>query len=151
MSGAGVAVDYFSGKRAPPREVYGLNHFDRHGACVSGLDADGVDWGLRPVNWNVGVANGFYEVSVDFAADSTGWDNCATDAQGEAALWNVEVEGKIACYHKPGCMYEDVVWVTDGKLTITGYSHFFEGYGSCHSIAKVGFRPSFPAGCAMLG
>jgi hypothetical protein len=102
------------------------------------------------------VTNGFYQVQVDFAGDSTNWDNCLVDAEGEGALWNVMVEGEIACYHKRGCMYDDLVYVDDGQLTITGYSHFYGDYGSCHSIAKVGFRPSAlnpfdSAGCSMLG
>jgi hypothetical protein len=46
--------------------------------------------------------------------------------------------------------------VTDGKLTATGYSHYFNDYGSCHSIAEVGFKPSMlnpfdSDGCSMLG
>jgi len=143
-SGEGTAVDYTSGTRAPPREIYGLNHFDRHGACTSGVDHEGTDWGLRPVSWEVGLPDGFYEVQVDFAADSSNWDNCLADAQGDGALWSVQVEGEIGCYHKPGCMYQDVVAVEDGALTVTGYSHYAAGptqdaadYGSCHSIAFV--------------
>ena len=110
-SGEGTLVDYTSGTRAPPREIYGLNHFDRHGACTSGVDHEGTDWGLRPVSWEVGLPDGFYEVQVDFAADSSNWDNCLADAQGDGALWNVMVEGVIACFHKPGCMYSDLVQV----------------------------------------
>ena len=103
---AGQPVDQSGGIRAPPREIYGMNHFDRNGGCP----------GL-PTNWNVGVANGYYNVRVDFAADSSGeerrqggndyggWDNCNNDHIGEDAAGYLQVEGRIACYHRPGCMY----------------------------------------------
>jgi hypothetical protein len=57
-----------------------MNHVDRNGACVSGANEDDIDWGLRPVNWQVSVTNGSYEVMVDCAEDSSGWENCLADA-----------------------------------------------------------------------
>ena len=32
--------------------------------------------------------------------------------------------------------------VSDGKLTVTGFSHFWEGYGTCHTVAQVKFAPA---------
>jgi hypothetical protein len=142
---SGQPVDQSGGIRAPPREIYGMNHFDRNGGCA----------GL-PTNWNVVVPDGYYDVSVDFAADSSGeerrqggndyggWDNCKNDHIGEDAAGYLQVEGRITCYHRPGCMFNDVVQVTDGKLTITGYSHTVGG-GTCHAIGFVKFSPGPPA------
>jgi hypothetical protein len=138
---AGQPVDYSRGIRAPPREIYGMTYFDRFGACVG-----------RPVNFQVAVPSGYYSVSVDFAADSTGqerrdagndggWANCKNDHLGESAVNFLQVEGRIACYHRPGCIYNEVVPVTDGKLTITGYSH---NSNSCHALAFVKFAPAPP-------
>jgi hypothetical protein len=96
-------------------------------------------------------------VYVDFAADSTGeerrnggndyggWDNCKFDHAGETAYNYLQVEGKVACYHRPGCTYRDVVNVADGKLTITGNSHTVGG-GTCHAIGFVKFTAA-PAAC----
>ena len=120
-------VDFSAGRRAPPRETYGLNHFDRYGECVG-----------SPTNWNLAVPNGAYQVDVDFAADSRNWDGeqCSLRHVGEDAVNFLQVEDKVACSFRPGCMYSSVVVVTDGKLTITGYSHTVGG-GTCHSIAFV--------------
>ena len=121
---AGDPVDYSSGQRSPPREIYGMNHFDRHGKCT------GID-----VNWHVAVPAGYYSVTVDFAADSSGeerreagqesyggWDNCAYDHVGESAAGYLSVEGTIACYHRPGCIYSDTVLVTDdGHRSLTEF------------------------------
>ena len=70
-------VDFSAGRRAPPRETYGLNHFDRYGECVG-----------SPTNWQLAVPNGAYQVDVDFAADSRGWDGaqCSELHVGEDAV-----------------------------------------------------------------
>ena len=48
-------VDYSSGRRGLGRnDGLGINHFDRNGECAG------------PVNWEVGVPNGDYDVVVDF-------------------------------------------------------------------------------------
>jgi hypothetical protein len=122
-----VGVDFSAGRRAPPRETYGMNHFDRYGECVGGS-----------TSWSLAVPNGAYQVAVDFAADSRGWDGaqCSELHVGEEAANFLEVEGTLACAHRPGCMFDDTVIVTDGKLTITGYSHTVGG-GTCHSLAFV--------------
>ena len=147
---AGQPVDQSGGIRAPPREIYGMNHFDRNGGCA-----------LMPTNWNVAVPAGYYDVVVDFAADSSGeerrqggndyggWDNCKFDHIGEAAFNYLQVEGKIACYHRPGCTYRANVLVTDGKLTVTGNSHTTGG-GTCHAIGFVKFHTAAPA-CVAKG
>ena len=127
-------VDFSAGRRAPPRETYGLNHFDRYGECVG-----------SPTNWQLAVPPGAYEVDVDFAADSRGWDGaqCSDLHVGEDAVAFLTVEGNVACSFRPGCMYSDVVIVADGKLTITGYSHTVGG-GTCHSIAFVKIKTYLP-------
>jgi hypothetical protein len=55
----------------------------------------------------------------------------------------LKVEGDIACWHRPGCDFEDTVIVRDGKLTVTGNSH---NSGTCHSIGRVRvqFAPPLP-------
>ena len=120
-------VDFSAGRRAPPRETYGMNHFDRYGECVGGS-----------TSWSLAVPNGAYRVAVDFAADSRNWDGaqCSELHVGEEAANFLEVEGRLACPHRPGCMFDDTVVITDGKLTITGYSHTVGG-GTCHSLAFV--------------
>merc|ERR1711969_206331 len=129
-----TSVDFSAGRRAPPRETYGLNHFDRYGACVG-----------SPTNWQLAVPPGAYEVDVDFAADSRGWDGaqCSDLHVGEDAVAFLTVEGNVACSFRPGCMYSDVVVVSDGQLTITGYSHTVGG-GTCHSIAFVKVKTYVP-------
>jgi hypothetical protein len=120
-----------------------MNYFDRHGGCAG-----------RPTNWNVAVPNGYYQVSVDFAADSSGeerrqggndyggWNNCNMDHVGEDAVGYLQVEGRIACYHRPGCMYSrGDVPVTDGELTITGQSHTVGGL-TCHALGFVKYSPA---------
>lgn len=128
-----VDVDFTSGRRGTHRETYGMNHFDRHGACVDILD--GIN--QKPTSWSLAVPNGGYHVMVDFAADSRKWngDICKIQHVGEDAVNFLEVGGKVACPHRPGCMFDDNVVVTDGKLTITGYSH--TAGETCHSIAFV--------------
>jgi hypothetical protein len=32
--------------------------------------------------------------------------------------------------------------VSDGKLTVTGFSHYFQDYGTCHTLAQVKFAPA---------
>ena len=127
-------VDFSAGRRAPPRETYGLNHFDRYGECVG-----------SPTNWNLAVPPGAYQVDVDFAADSRGWDGaqCSDLHVGEDAVAFLTVENDVACHFRPGCMFSDVVIVSDGQLTITGYSHTVGG-GTCHSIAFVKVKTYVP-------
>ena len=64
-------VDFSAGQRSPPRETYGMNHFDRYGECVGGS-----------TSWSLAVPNGAYQVAVDFAqAGCAGKSNFAISLQ----------------------------------------------------------------------
>mmetsp|Transcript_98050 Transcript_98050/g.261804 ORF Transcript_98050/g.261804 Transcript_98050/m.261804 type:complete len:681 (+) Transcript_98050:103-2145(+) len=110
-------VDYDSGRRKPSRGGgLGLNHFDRANTCRDGGGA------YLPVNWQVQVPNGEYQVTVKFP---------------ERYHKDCEVEGDKACTpdsENKVCTYDDTVKVKDGKFTITGYGH---DSGRCHSMSMV--------------
>jgi len=81
----------------------------------------------KPVNWEVALPNGDYNVEVIFPGDDT--DGC-------------EVEGEPACASGDSntmtdfefCKYQKIVKVSDGRLTVTGFSYFSK---KCKSLAKV--------------
>jgi hypothetical protein len=110
-------VDYSSGRRGLGRGAgNGLNHFDRANSC---RDSKGK---YLPVNWEVAVPNGRYQVTVVFP---------------EHYHTGCEVEGKKACSEKTEgkvCEFNKSVKVKDGKLTVTGYGH---DSGKCHSLSVV--------------
>ena len=153
---AGNPVDFSSGRRPPPREIYGLTSFDPGGACA-GYDT----------NWEVAVPNGYYDIVVDFAQDTTGQerrvgppgysglaefdpeynglDNCNNDHAGEDAVSYLKVEGAIACDYRPGCVYSSTVLVTDGRITITGQGPSLTTGSRCHALGFVKYKASEPA------
>ena len=77
------------------------------------------------------MPNGAYDVIVDF-----GESVVRTDLGGASV--KCEVEGVLTCpdlgVGESDCMYSGPVVVTDGKFTVTGYSH---DTGMCHSISYV--------------
>ena len=153
---AGNAVDFSGGQRPPPREIYGLISFDPYGACA-GYDT----------NWEVAVPNGSYDIVVDFAQDTTGrerrlgppgysglaefdpeyngLDNCNNDHAGEDAVGYLKVEGAVACYYRPGCVYSSTVLVTDGRITVTGQGPSLTTGSRCHTLGFVKYQASEPA------
>ena len=99
-------VDYSGGRRGLDRDQgLGLNHFDHDSTCSG------------PVNWQISVPNGAYNVDVNFGEDSAaaGWGKCAVDHVGEDANNYLEVEKEVACFWRPGCDFQDTVVVEDGK------------------------------------
>ncbi|CAE8649136.1 unnamed protein product, partial [Polarella glacialis] len=113
-------VDYSGGRRGPGRAGgLGLNHFDRWSSCQSS-DGSGS---APPVNWELAVPNGTYEVTVYFSFGRyiTGSSTC-------------EVEGVNANCEASECVVQRSVAITDGRFTVTG--HAFNTRG-CHSLNKV--------------
>jgi hypothetical protein len=113
-----VNVDYSSGRRGLDRECgNGLNHFDEQSTCKVGDD-------FKPVNWEVRVPNGPYDVMVDFG--------CAARDDRSGCM----VEGQLACEGKESgpCVFQSRVEVTDGRFTITGYG---QDAKKCHSLSHV--------------
>ena len=109
-------VDYSGGRRGLDRDGgLGLNHFDRNGACPG------------PVNWEVAIPNGVYTATVDFGEDHY-QQACA-------------IEGDVSCAPGVDCVFQGDVTITDGRFTITGYSH---DAGTCHSISLVRLSYSGP-------
>jgi hypothetical protein len=98
----------------------GINHFDRAGTC-------GTTTAPKPVNWELTVPNGEYTVLVDF-----GEDHYTQGCETEGRLCHDDMDGTGAT--GSGCTFEGGVTVTDGRFTLTGYSH---DTGLCHSISKV--------------
>jgi hypothetical protein len=123
-------VDYSGGRRANRDGGLGLNHFDRSGTCGTTADPGRV-------NWSVEVPNGECTINVDF-----GESVVRTDL-GNSEV-HCEVQGEMVCdegtlgYSSTDpdhCVVtNDIVTVTDGMITVTGYSH---DTGRCHSISMV--------------
>jgi len=101
----------------------GMAKIDKRGVCLSGTEdkKDADSW--PPVTWELEVPNGSYQVEVLFPNDKN--SGCM-------------VEGVLACEDQPDesdyCRYQGTVAVSDGRLTITGYSI---KSGLCTRIAKV--------------
>jgi hypothetical protein len=122
-------VDWSGGRRGLDRDGgLGINHFDRNGQCGTTADPGNA-------NWQVQVPNGEYDVMVDF-----GESVVRSDLAGAGLLCSVE--GVLACADfavgDTDCMYQERVSVSDGKFTVTGYSH---DSGACHSISYVRLQP----------
>ena len=122
-------VDWSGGRRGLNRDGgLGINHFDRNGQCGTTADPGNA-------NWQVAVPNGDYNVMVDF-----GESVVRSDLGGASLLCSVE--GILACPDfvagDTDCMFQDRVTVTDGKFTVTGYSH---DSGACHSVSLVRLEP----------
>ena len=132
-------VDYSGGRRGTGRDGgLGINHFDRNGECGSTENPGRV-------NWQIAVPNGAYNVFVDFGESVVRTDLGGTGA-GDVRC---EVEHVPACLdHGVGagndaCVFDGPVDVTDGKFSVTGYSH---DTGACHSISKVTIEYIGPVG-----
>jgi len=113
------SVNYAGGIRGLDRgDGLGLNHFDRFNTCKDGET-------YKPVNWQLEVPNGQYDVQVNF---------------GEAYKSGCEVEGvnagcgDTAFVFDPPCEVSKTVTITDGKFTVTGYGH---DSGLCMGLSKV--------------
>ena len=91
------------------------------------------------------MPNGAYDVIVDFGESVVRTDLGGTGA-GDVRC---EVEHVPACLdHGVGagndaCVFDGPVDVTDGKFSVTGYSH---DTGACHSISKVTIEYIGPVG-----
>jgi hypothetical protein len=113
-----INVDYSAGRRGLDRECgNGLNHFDFDSTCK-------VHDEYKPVNWELRVPNGAYDVTVDFGCDSR------EDRTG------CMVEGMLACENTEGgpCVFKSRVEVTDGRFTVSGYG---QNAKKCHSVSRV--------------
>ena len=124
--------DYSSGRRAPGRgsKGKGLNHFDRNNRCSG------------DVNWSVEVPNGDYVVEVDFGngddKSQTGFVEKSSLKKARAranANEGCKLMGRQVCPPTTkACVVEQLVSVTNGKITITGDAH---DNGKCHSVSQV--------------
>jgi len=114
--GDSSGINYAGGIRDTGRgSGLGLNHFDRSNTCKDGST-------YKPVNWQLEVPNGQYDVQVVFAESYK--SGCA-------------VEGVNAGCGNSYCDVSKTVAITDGKFTVTGYGH---DSGLCHSLSKVAIQ-----------
>jgi hypothetical protein len=128
--GGDADVDMQKGRRGRKRAGgLGLNLFDKKNTCCYGKNAKGKckgdDVAWKPVNWELHLPVGVYDIEVIFPEEDT--SEC-------------QVEGELACQASAdledivACTYKRRVTVTDGRLTVTGYSFKSE---KCTSLAKV--------------
>eukprot|EP00929_Paragymnodinium_shiwhaense_P101644 TRINITY_DN6478_c0_g2_i4.p1 TRINITY_DN6478_c0_g2~~TRINITY_DN6478_c0_g2_i4.p1 ORF type:complete len:941 (+),score=349.61 TRINITY_DN6478_c0_g2_i4:1122-3944(+) len=113
------AVDYRAGKSGLTVGCSnGKIAFDSAGTCKAGDE-------YLPVNWELRVPNGFYNVEVDFG--------CAADGSFDGCM----VEGEMVCQNMPQgacCKYNSKVEVTDLRFTVTGFN---KGAKKCDSLSRV--------------